>query len=65
VLHLAQNKKELTISGSDVDKMNGKEVFRRYYNCNFAADRFMPTMLRKILLIRKLPAELFIQEFLH
>jgi len=54
---LSQNKKELTISGSDVDKMSDKEGFRRHYNCNFTADDFVPGILRKILLIRKLPAE--------
>jgi len=47
-----QNKKELTISGSDVDKMTNKEIFRVFYNCIFAADEFALKNPCKILLIR-------------
>jgi hypothetical protein len=34
---LVQNKKELTISGMDVDKMNCKETLRLFYSCIFTA----------------------------
>jgi hypothetical protein len=47
-----QIKKELTISGMDVDKMSIKETFRLFYNCIFTADGTAPEILRKILLIR-------------
>jgi len=47
-----QNKKELTISGSDVDKMTIKEIFLVFYNCIFAADDFTREKPCKILLIR-------------
>jgi hypothetical protein len=33
-----QNKKELTISGMDVDKMSIKETSGPFYNCIFTAD---------------------------
>jgi len=52
VSHFTQNKKELTISGSDVDKMTIKEIFRVFYNCIFAADDFALKKPCKILLIR-------------
>jgi hypothetical protein len=37
-----QNKKELTISGMDVDKMNNKETLRLFYSCIFTADEKVP-----------------------
>jgi hypothetical protein len=60
---LTQNKKELTISSSDVDKMSIKGIFRLFYSCIFAADEFAPKNPCKILLIRQLPAELLPQVF--
>jgi len=47
-----QNKKELTIGGSDVDKMTGEEIFRLFYNCIFTAEYFALKKSCKILLIR-------------
>jgi hypothetical protein len=47
-----QNKKELTISRSDVDKMTNKEIFGVFYSCIFAADEFELKNSCKILLIR-------------
>jgi len=49
---LAQNKKELTISGMDVDKMSIKEILRLFYSCILAADETMPQGLCKKLIIR-------------
>jgi hypothetical protein len=60
---LTQNKKELTISGSHVDKMTIKGIFRQFYNCIFAADEFALKNPCKILLIRQLPAERLPQVF--
>jgi hypothetical protein len=37
-----QNKKELTISGMDVDKMSDKETLRLFYSCIFTADETVP-----------------------
>jgi len=48
---LLQNKKELTISGMDVDKMSIKETLGLFYSCIFTADETLPESLLKILLI--------------
>jgi hypothetical protein len=48
-LLLVQIKKELTISGMDVDKMSIKETLWLFYNRIFTADGTAPEILRKIL----------------
>jgi len=49
---LSQNKKELTITGSDVDKMSNKEHFALFYSCIFNRDEIAQKKQCKILLIR-------------
>jgi hypothetical protein len=44
-----QIKKELTISGMDVDKMSIKERLQLFYNRIFTPDGTAPEILRKIL----------------
>jgi len=44
-----QIKKELTISGMDVDKMSNKETLGLFYNRIFIAEEKAPEILRKIL----------------
>jgi hypothetical protein len=48
-LLLVQIKKELTISGMDVDKMSIKETLWLFYNRIFTPDGTAPEILRKIL----------------
>jgi hypothetical protein len=48
-LLLSQIKKELTISGMDVDKMRNKETFGLFNNCIFTAEETALEILRKIL----------------
>jgi hypothetical protein len=49
---LTQIKKELTITGSSVDKMSNKELFTLFYSCIFTRNEIAPKKLCKILLTR-------------